>query len=194
MLYGLIAEDTYILKAVPVLVSRLVDLQGDPVECRLMNGKPDFIANFWRTVKEFQFRYPAMHKILAVCDADAECGNTLTAELDARARARLHGLPFPLIFHVIKRELETWWVAESHAISAVTGVAIPFPGGNVEQGVVDPKEYIVRRLAAAKRAYSHADTAAIAKNVHIQTLADRCPGFVTFARKAANGAEEPAPA
>src|SRR5215813_4462675 len=98
-----------------------------------MNGKPDFIANFWRVVKEFRFRYPAMHKVLAICDSDNDCVVTLAGELRARANHRLGALPFPLVFHVIKRELETWWIGEPAAISAVTGVAIPFPGGNVEQ-------------------------------------------------------------
>ena len=98
--YGLIAEDTFIMRSVPVLVSRLVDLEGDRVECRRMNGKPDFIANFWRVVKEFQFRYPAMHRVLAICDADSGCVVTLAEELRARATARLGALPFSLVFHV----------------------------------------------------------------------------------------------
>ena len=187
MLYGLIAEDTYILNALPVLMSRVVDLEGQPVECRRMNGKPEFIANFWKVVKEFQFKYPMMHKVLAVCDADSECVQTLTTELQDRATARLQGLPFPLVFHVIKRELETWWVAESNSISTVTGVAIPFPGGNVEQGVADPKEYIVHRLAAAKASYTHRDAGAIAAGVDLQTLAGRSPGFVIFTHKVEDG-------
>lgn len=189
MLYGLIAEDGAILKAIPVLLSRLVDLQDEPVECRRMNGKPDFIANFWKHVKEFQMRYPNIHKVFAVCDADAdrESAATLTAELNAKAAARLGHLPFPLFFHVIIKELETWWIAESAAISNVTGVTIPFPGGNVEQSVNDPYEYIVHRLGAAKKVYTPTDAEAAARIVKLQTLRDRCPGFVAFEQKTLNG-------
>ena len=183
MQYGLIAEDTFIMRSVPVLVSRLVDLEGDRVECRRMNGKPDFIANFWRVVKEFQFRYPAMHRVLAICDADSGCVVTLAEELRARATARLGALPFSLVFHVIQQELETWWIGESAAISAVTGVVIPFQGGNVEQGVLDPKAYIVRRLADAKKAYTYGDAAAAAELIDLTVLQNRCPGFVRFAQR-----------
>jgi hypothetical protein len=182
----LIAEDTFILRSLPILISRLVDLEGDPVECRRMNGKPDFIANFWKIVKEFQFRYPAMHKVLAVCDADNDCVVTLADKLRERAIARLGALRFPLVFHVITQELETWWIAESAAISLTTGVAIPFPGGNVEQDVLDPKAYIVRRLAVAKGTYTYGDAAATAAAIDLTTLRDRCPGFVRFARRVVN--------
>ena len=182
----MIAEDTFILRSLPILISRLVDLEGDPVECRIMNGKPDFILNFWKRVKEFQFKYPAMHQVLAVCDADNDCVVTLADELRARAITRLGALPFPLVFHVIKQELETWWIAESAAISLVTSVAIPFPGGNVEQDVLDPKAYIVRRLAVTKGTYTYGDAAAAAAAIDLRTLKDRCPGFVRFARRVAN--------
>ena len=187
MQYGLIAEDTFILRSLPVLISRLVDLEDDRVECRIMNGKPDFILNFWKSVKEFQFKYPAMHKVLAVCDADTDCVVALADDLRARATARLGTLPFTLIFHVIKQELETWWIAESAAISSATGVDIPFPGGNVEQDVPDPKAYIVGRLAAAKGTYTNGDAAAAAAAIDLTTLKDRCPGFVRFARLVVNG-------
>lgn len=187
MHYGVIAEDGYILRALPVLLERLVDLRGDPVECRLMNGKPDFVANCWRVVKGFQYRYPGMHKVLAVCDADADDPEILSSELHARATARCGPLPFSLIFHVIKRELETWWITEPGAISQVCGIFIPFPGGNVEDSVVDPKEYIVRRLTASKRAYSHGDAERVATSIDLEALAERSPGFVMFAAKARNG-------
>jgi len=95
------------------------------------------------------------------------------------------------VFHVIKRELETWWIGEPPAISSVTGVTIPFPGGNVEQGVLDPKAYIVRHLAAAKTLYTHGDAAAIAEVVDLTVLQSRCPGFVRFAQRAVNGAVAP---
>ena len=183
MLYGLIAEDGSILKSVPTLVSRLVDLQNEPIECRRMNGKSDFIANSWRVVKELRFRFPAIQKVLAICDADNDCVVTLATHLRERAEAHLGTLPFQLVFHVIKQELETWWLAEPSAISAVTGVVIPFPGGNVEQSVLDPKTYIVRRLAVAKRVYTPGDAAAIAGRIDLSVLRMRCPGFVRFERR-----------
>lgn len=187
MLYGLIAEDTFILRAVPVLISRSVDLDQQPPECRLMNGKPDFLANFWRPVKEFQYRYPHMHKVLAVCDADRESPVELLTLLTSRAQNRLLGLPFPLVFHVIKRELETWWIGESQAISTVTGVNIPFPGGNVEESIQDPKEYIIQRLSRAKRPYTRDDAEAVARQIDFGMLSSRSPGFAQFTAKVENG-------
>ena len=183
MLYGLIAEDGSILKSVPILVSRLVDLQGEAIECRRMNGKSDFIANFWKILKEFRFRFPTIQKVLAVCDADSDCVVTLAELLRERARAHLGTFPFPLVLHVIKRELETWWIAEPSAISTVVGMTIPFPGGNVEQSVLDPKTFIVQRLAPAKRVYTPGDAAEIAQIIDLTVLRDRCPGFVRFERR-----------
>ena len=191
MLYGLIAEDGAIEKSIPVLLSRLVDLEGEPVECRRLNGKPDFIANFWKHVKEFQFRYPGIHKVLAVCDADGDSATTLTAELNAKVAARLGHLPFPLFFHVITRQLETWWVAESAAISTVTGVAIPSPRGNAEENLEDPRRYIIQRVAAAKKVYTPTDAEATARIVQLPTLRGRCPGFVEFEQKTQNGHDNP---
>lgn len=189
MLYGVIAEDTFILRAVPVLISRLVDLAQQLPECRLMNGKSDFLANFWRHVKEFQHRYPHIHKVLAVCDADRESPVELLTLLTTRVQTRLPGLPFPLVFHVIMRELETWWVAEPQTISRVTGVNIPFPGGNVEEDIQDPKEYIVQRLSKAKRPYTRGDAEAVARQIDLATLANRCPGFAVFTAKVEDGGD-----
>lgn len=187
MLYGVIAEDGYILKAVPVLISRIVNTGDDAPECRLMNGKDDFIANFWKWVKEFQFRYPQMHKVMAVCDADQESPDQVVAVLIDRARRRLAGLPFPLVFHVIKRELETWWVADPSSISAATGVNIPFAGGYVEDGVPQPKEYIVGYLAAQRIPYTRTVAEAAARNLDFETVASRCPSFVVFRQHVVNG-------
>ena len=124
MLYGVIAEDGYILRAVRVLISRIVDVGNDVPECRVMNGKNDFLANFWRYVKEFQYRFPQIHKVMAVCDADDEPPEAVETLLASRANQRLGGLPFPLTFHVIKRELETWWIAEPQSIAAATGFQV----------------------------------------------------------------------
>ena len=30
-----------------------------------MNGKSDFMANFWRVVKELRFSFPSIQKVLA---------------------------------------------------------------------------------------------------------------------------------
>ncbi|MBI4588148.1 MAG: hypothetical protein HY725_04875 [Candidatus Rokubacteria bacterium] len=152
-----------------------------------MNGKADFIANFWEAVKEFQYRYPGMHKVLAVCDADDEPANELEAFLTRRAEEKLQSLPFPLMFHVIKRELETWWVAEPHSITLETGVEIPFPGGNVEEDLVDPKEYLSRRLGARNITYTRRIASKAAENLNLATISARCPGFVVFAQKVEDG-------
>jgi hypothetical protein len=186
MRYGVVAEDTYILSAVPILVSRLVGLGGEVLECRLMNGKADFLANLWKEVKVFQYRYLGIHKVLAVCDADTEPPNELEAFLMKKAGEKLQGLPFPLAFHAIKRELETWWVADPHSLLVETGVQIPFPGGNVED-VPSPKEYIIGRLGARKITYTRKIAAQAAENLDLSTVAARCPGFVTFSQKVANG-------
>jgi hypothetical protein len=188
--YGVIAEDGYILRAVPALLSRLVRVEGAHVECRQMNGKGDFCASFSRPVKEFQYRYPDMHKVFAICDGDEESPEELEAWLAARANEKLFGLPCPLVFHVIKKELETWWVADPRSVSVVTGVEVPYPGGNVEEDVSRPKEYMTGRLSRRKVPYTPAVAEEIAKSLDLEAVAARCPGFVLFRRKVEDGGPE----
>jgi hypothetical protein len=83
--YGLIAEDGAIEEAVPILMRRILETEGLLIERRRMNGKDDFVANFWKRVKEFQLRYPSIHKVLAVCDADRESADQLESTLRIRA-------------------------------------------------------------------------------------------------------------
>lgn len=190
MLYGVIAEDTYILRAVPVLLSRLVNVGNDVPECRVWNGKADFVANFWRSVKEFQFWYPDMHKVIAVCDADTERPEEVEARLQATVQSKLPTLPFPLMFHVIKRELETWWVTDPNSVLAVTGVQIPFPGGNIEESVQHAKEHITRSLSTRKITYTREIAEETTRTLNFEVVAARCPGFVVFGHKVENGTSE----
>ena len=187
MLYGLIVEDGCLLRAIPTLLARLVGIGEDVPECRLMNGKPDFVANFWKFAREFQLRYPKMHKAIGVCDADTDSPSDLEGRLMERARARLQGLPFPLVIHVIKRELETWWIADPASIRTLTGVEMPFPGGNVEDSVNDPKGYVARYLGAHRRSYTPAVAEDAARHMDLGTVSSRCPGFVRFRARVENG-------
>ncbi len=187
MLYGAVVEDGYLLRAVPVLVKRMVSVGQAEVECRVWNGKPDFMANFWRSVKEFQFKYPKMHKAIGVCDADQESPEELEARLTESAGRRLRNVPFPLMFHVIKRELETWWIVDPDSVSRATGVNIQFPGGNVEAAVLHPKEYLVRGLSQGEVPYTKSIAESLAQNLNFETVESRCPGFVAFKVKVENG-------
>ena len=190
-LYGVIAEDGSIEKAIPFLIPRIVTGEDVEVECRRLNGKNDFIANFWRTAKEFQFKYPAMHKVLAICDADRESPDELEEFLTDKARDRLPGLPLPLVFHVIKKELETWWIADANTISVLAGVQVNFPGGNVEDSVQDAKEYLEQPLRQVKTPYTPTLAGLIAQHVNLDVVGSRCPGFVVFMRRVENGNAAP---
>jgi len=57
----------------------------------------------------------------------------------------------------------------------------------VEDGVLDPKEYLISRLSAAKIPYTRAVAEAAAQNLDFGTVTARCPGFVDFRRKVENG-------
>ena len=186
-LYGVVAEDEAILTTVRALVARTVD-NAQPTECRRLNGKADFLANFWHYIKEFQYRFPAMHKALAVCDADNDDPIQLEADLAGRAVRHLPGLPFPLVFHVIRREVETWLLVDGEAITAATGVNIVVPGGNIESDLVDAKEYLSRQLNKQSVPYTPAVAQRIADRIDPATVAGRCPGFVAFTSRVRNGA------
>jgi len=186
--YGLVVEDQYLMRAGEILVKRIATKCGAEVEVltRRMNGKGDFRARFYEPVRELWFRHPGLHKILAVCDADRDDPERLEAELRARAAIRVPGLPFALVFHVIRVELETWLVADDEAVSRATGARVPFPGGNIEASMPDPKGYLESRLPT-RVPYTPTIAAAIAETLNLDVLSQRCNGFSVFQERVKNG-------
>ena len=187
MLYGLIAEDRKILSAGQVLIARISQETTARIEPRVLNGKPAFVADAWRVVKEFCHRFPDMHKILAVCDADHDDAEELEAALIGKILRRCGPIPMPLLCHVIKIELETWWMADVDTISRVVGGVIPYPGGNAET-IRDPKEILIRRLRdAGCGPYTDAKARAFAEHLDFGVAEARAPGFGVFRQKVENG-------
>ena len=186
-LYGLVAEDLRIEKVLRVVIPRIIP-QPCQIEARVSNRKIALIRDFHKSLLEFKFRSSAMYKALVICDADRDAADALEQELQTKLsqNPKLSGLPFPVKFHAIRTELETWLLADSDALSRVIGHDVASLGGNLET-LQNAKEKLIKILQQHRNMYPPSLATEIARSMSLDILRNRCPGFQAFELKTQNG-------
>jgi prophage DNA circulation protein len=86
---------------------------------------------------------------------------------------------FPVKFHVIKQEIETWLLSDEHAISRVIERNVPRVNESLED-IQQSKEKLKELLSKFKANYTAETLRRIAEQSDIEKIALRCPGFQRF--------------
>ncbi|MGH7289244.1 MAG: DUF4276 family protein, partial [Myxococcota bacterium] len=85
--------------------------------------------------------------------------------------------------HAVKREMETWLLADTAAISRVAGGGAVTPIGGQLEDQQHAKEALMKMLSRVAVPYTPAVCRNIAQEIDLSTLRGRCPSFASFERK-----------
>jgi len=161
-----------------IILSELIKkiLSNDPELC-LYPGrdKPNVIKKFCDWLEDC--RKKNVDKALIIVDQDMSCIKIIVEKMQKRIEGRKYR--FPVKFHVIERELETWLLSDEKAISVVVGKDVPQVAETLED-IMDPKKKLKKILSRAKATYTPETLRRIAEESDIERIAYRCPGFRRF--------------
>lgn len=123
------------------------------------------------------FRNRNVDKALIIIDQDLSCVKALMDKLKEKISDRQYR--FPVKFHVIEREIETWLLADEKALSKVAGKDVPAVNETLEN-ILQPKEKLIERLFRVGVNCTAETKRRIAAESDIERIAYRCPGFRRF--------------
>lgn len=156
------------------------------VVVRPARGKPRFLSVFPKLLWSFQYVEPGGPADKAIVVRDAN--NDDPAEVEAVMRRRLENRRYPAFprgveFHAIRRETETWLLADVEAINRVAvangGRRVnPIPGPL--ENISDAKEQFVQLLTQAGLPYVPEVVRQITRDVDLSVLRIHCPRFRRF--------------
>ncbi len=182
--YGIIVEGPYDVAIFPELIRRICsrDVHIVPRPCY---GKDSLWKNLLVHLRNLQdeMQGRGVEKALVIRDSGGKPPKNVEAELNQRIKARPWTFSHGVHVCIIKREIETWMLAD---VSAVNAVAATRGGRQVAevQGILEdieePKERLKRLLSKAKLDYTEQVCAEISRLLRLDTLRYRCPSFCIF--------------
>ncbi len=185
--YGIVVEGPYDVATFPELIKRIL-ARDVPIISRPCYGKDklkkDLLVHLRALQSELEGR--GVEKALVIRDSGGKNAKDVEAQLTQKIATR--AWPFSHGVHVciIRREMETWLLADVEAINSVARTR----GGRevVEvQGTLEdfeyPKEKIKELLSKARLDYTEQVCTEIARLLSLETLRYRSPSFCTFEQR-----------
>jgi hypothetical protein len=173
---GIIIEGVYDEKAFRRLIERTHTNTQVQVIARPCGGVSQLINKFPGYLKEFRYRGDVT-RALVVRDGDGKC----FADLDRKLRQKIAGwAPYPLQLDLffVRKELETWFLADEKALSDLVGRQVS-PQHHPET-VLHAKEELKRILSRGGKDYTPAVAEILAQSGNVDVLKSRCPSFRRF--------------
>lgn len=184
--YGLVMEGPYDTPVFKELTRRLdgPDFKCFTFECEGRANLKRKFPGYLKALEHWDAGGP-VDKVLVICDCDNDSVAQVEAELSACVNLPF-SFPFGIEFCAIKRETETWLLADHEAICAIaekmSGRPVPEILGDLE-AIVDPKEKLRKVLASARLPYTPGVLGAIAAAADLDKLRYRLPSFRNFEPK-----------
>lgn len=160
------------------IISELVKkiLPIDPLFIPRSGGsRPNVIKKYRGWLEDFRNRN--VDKALILIDQDMSCIKALIEKLEEKIADRQY--KFPVKFHIIEREIETWLLADERALSKVAGKNVPRINETLED-ILQPKEKLIELLFRFGVNCTAETKRKIAAESDIERIAYRCPGFRRF--------------
>jgi hypothetical protein len=179
-----VLEGTYDTAIFTELLPRVcgADIEiASPIEA---NGSGRLMKRFPVWLKRFEHITPAgpVDRALVIRDANGRNPGEVEAEMLAKIAPRYYSFPEGVRVHAVRRQVETWLLADEHAIATVAGKKVSMVRGILEE-VQDAKGLLQRVLDAVGLPYLAPIAGAIAREINLTTLRYRCPGFIQFETK-----------
>ena len=175
---GIIVEGDYDAAVLSEFIRKCI---ADNVEVIARPCGRSVMQRFRGFLEEFRYlkRGAPVDKALVIRDADNRDPQVLISAMTTRYADRSY--PFPVTPFVIVQELETWLLADNHALSQICNRMVPDIQATLEE-IENPKERLQRVLSQANTNYTKETARKIAEATNLERLAYRCPGFRSFRR------------
>jgi hypothetical protein len=125
-------------------------------------------------------------KAFVIRDAGGKDPKIIEAELARKVQERPWGFSHGVHVCIIRREVETWLLADVAAVNAVAkkrgGRTVVEVQETLEE-IGYPKERLKQLLSDARLEYTEEVCAEIARSLRLDRLSYRCPSFRTFERQ-----------
>lgn len=181
--YGLIVEGIYDIPVFESLVRRLdgENVSFEPLVCE---GYSNLMRRFPGLLKYLETA--GVDKALVIRDCGRKSVEEVEKEMAARVADQRFSFPLGLELCAVRRETETWLLADEEAISTVAlrrnGRRVGPINGELES-IEDPKDRLRRALSEAKIEYLPVVGGEIAEIASIEFLKYRLPSFRRFVPK-----------
>jgi hypothetical protein len=182
--YGLIVEGPYDKPFYEALIRRIckADLRIVTRPCgdvtNLMKQFPALLRDL-----EHVLSGKPVDKALVIRDANGGDIESCRKRMESKIKDRTYSFPWGFQLCVVRREMETWILADTHAINAVAlargGREVSGVQGSPED-IHDPKRELRSLLSEARVVYTAPVCGEIASELDIGTLEYRCPSFRAF--------------
>ena len=182
--YGLIVEGPYDQAMYEALIPRICerDLSFKTLLCEGKDGLMKNCPDFLRILEKVLLGRP-VDKALVIRDSDRKEPLAIRTRMEGKIDERGYAFPRGVKLCVVRREMETWLLADAQAINIVAqnrgGRQIQEVQETLEE-IHDPKAKLRSVLSEAKLPYTEPVCAEIASHLRIDHLEHRCPSFWTF--------------
>ncbi len=171
----------------PELISRILsrDVAVIPRTCY---GKDNLKKNLLTFLRDLQagMQGRAVEKALVIRDSGGKDPKIIEAELTQKANERRWAFSHGVHVCIIRREVETWLLADGAAINAVARLREGREVAEVQGTLEDfeyPKEKLKELLSKAKLDYTQEVCTEIARLLSLETLRYRSPSFCAFEQR-----------
>ena len=184
--FGVIVEGTYDEPVYAELIRRICGGEPPTVVFRPTTGSIHVqkYTGLLRSLEHVILGNP-VDRALIIRDSDQRDPAAVESKIRDGIRANF-AFPGGIEVHAVRREMETWMLADDQAISRVAersgGRVVP-PVHETLEDIAHPKERFQKVLRSAGLLYLSTVCGEIARELDLATLRYRCPGFVTFERK-----------
>jgi hypothetical protein len=182
--YGLIVEGPYDEAFYGSLIPRMSNA-NQPIVTRPCGGVANLMKQFpalLRDLEHFLAGRP-VDKALVIRDSKGPDAETPRRKMAEKVTGRMYNFPRGIHLCVVRREMETWLLADTDAINAVAasrgGRQVADVTGILED-VQDPKGMLRSLLSQAGIDYTPAVCAEIASKLSMERFEYRCPSFHVF--------------
>jgi len=185
--YGIVVEGPYDAAVFGNLIPRILG-RNVPVIPRPCYGKDNLRKDLLTHLETLVYAVGGrpVEKALVVRDSGGKDPRIIQAELTQKVQERPWGFSHGVHVCIVRRELETWLLAD---VAAVNRVAEKRGGREVAevQGALEeieyPKQRLTELLSEARLEYTEQVCVEIARSLSLDTLSYRCPSFRTFERQ-----------
>ena len=158
-----------------VQISRVIETGGSG---RLMARIPGYVK-----AMEFANAGGPVDRVIVVRDSNAKSPAKVEEGMRSKMAGRNYRFPRGVKLHAVRRETETWLLADAAAIGHVAGGRDAPETRHALEEIQDAKARLREVLSLVGLPYTPGVCAEIARALDLETLRRRCPNFRAFEEK-----------
>jgi Domain of unknown function (DUF4276) len=185
--FGLVVEGEYDVAVFGELVRRICP--AATIARAIHAGGSPLMKKFPVYLKALQYVTPEgpVGRALVIRDSNGKDPQEVERVMQSRIAGYTYNFPHGFALHAVRQETETWLLADAHAISVIADGRPVAPVGGELEALTDPKERLHKVLSDAGLNATPATYARITRELDLDVLRARCPGFLIFEQKVLPG-------